>query len=305
MRARLVFASIAAVLVIGLVGWGFAPHGAKRPTAASHPQPSQSAVSLSPSRNGNSSGLPAQARNWRLRLDASFSGSKLNSRLWDTCYPWIPSSAVKAGCTNFPASDPTREHEWYLPSQVRVRHGSLDLVAQRISTSGKDIQGKPMVYSCRSGMVTTYPGFHFTYGYVRIVAHIPSGAGLWPALWLAATNFRWPPEIDILEHWGRMKNPTGVFMHPLGMHQFGRPVNMPKIAKGWHNFGLMWTPAAVTWYIDGLPVVTDRQGSPHQSMYFIANVAESAPTRPGFGCQGTLKISSVEIWQAPSWQWGK
>lgn len=49
-------------------------------------------------------------------------------------------------------------------------------------------------YSC--GMIKSKQSYLF--GYFHIVAKLPKGNGLWPAIWLTGEN-SWPPEIDILE----------------------------------------------------------------------------------------------------------
>jgi beta-glucanase (GH16 family) len=83
-----------------------------------------------------------------------------------------------------------------------VYGGELHLVARRERTPGYTSVGKRFIYDCRSGMVTSYPSLRFEYGFVQVVAHIPHAPGLWPALWLAATNGKYPPEIDMLDSWG-------------------------------------------------------------------------------------------------------
>jgi beta-glucanase (GH16 family) len=226
-----------------------------------------------------------------LVFNANFSGSSLNPSIWDTCYPWFPNQS--AGCQNFA----NKEVEWYAPSQVQVSGGALNLVAQPVATAGFSAQGAPAEYGCRSGMVTTHPGFNFEYGYVQVVADIPNGAGLWPALWLAASNLKWPPEIDMLEHWGKPRSTSGMFFHPIGAKQ--ALVHVPAaddVADGWHTFAVNWTPSSVTWYLDGNIMMTVMQNIPHQSMYFIANLAAWANEGPG-SCTGALAIKSVKVWQ--------
>ena len=122
-----------------------------------------------------SSSPPGLNPAWRPAFTADFSGSRLNTSVWATCYPWMD---TPSGCTNFGNT----EYEWYLPGQDQVSGGVLHLVAQRTPTPGMTADGTPKAYSCRSGMVTTYPGFRFQYGYVQVVAQIPNGPGLWPAL---------------------------------------------------------------------------------------------------------------------------
>jgi beta-glucanase (GH16 family) len=223
-----------------------------------------------------------------LKFDATFPGSQLNSQVWSTCYPW-----ASGGCTNFGNTDDP-DLEWYQKPQDQVNGGVLHLVAQRESTVGVDKRGAAKEYDCRSGMVTTYPSLRFEYGYVQVTAQIPFGKGLWPALWLASANEKWPPEVDMLEHWGSEAAGT-VYLHPLTGARQGGPVSMPGLATGWHTFGLYWSDNRLTWYYDGVQVLTTSVGVPQQEMYLIANLADDN-TSPG-ACSGSLLIKSVQVWQ--------
>jgi len=242
-----------------------------------------SAAVLSPS----VSAPKAIPKGWKLTFNASFAGTKLNTKIWSTCYYW----ASDGGCTN----NPNLEYEWYLPSQATVSDGALHLVAQRTPTKGIASNGTPKTYSCRSGMVTTAPSFNFKYGVVQITAHIPYNTGLWPALWLASTNHQLPAEIDILEHW-HTDSFVDVFLHPLGADQIGGPVTTPKnLSAGWHTFRLYWTKNLLIWYIDGVQVYSVTTDVPQLDMYLIANLADdrNGPT----SCTGTMMIKSVQVWQ--------
>lgn len=230
----------------------------------------------------------------RLIFQSHFLGSQLNSSIWDTCYPWTNAST---GCTNF--SNP--EYEWYLPSQVQLANGILNLVAKQLTTEGQAANGSPMEYQCRSGMVTTYPGFRFEYGYMKVVARLPFSPGLWSGLWLAAANLKFPPEIDIVEYWGRKTRSAGVYLHPYdGIRLTSYPA-VPNLSIGWHTFAVNWTPSRLTWYIDGQEVMTTRHQIPDQPMYFVADLAYSSTNQTlidsGSGCNGDLAIKSVEVWR--------
>jgi beta-glucanase (GH16 family) len=226
---------------------------------------------------------------WKLAFDPSFGGTQLSTGTWGTCYDWATSPSV--GCTN----NPTKEKEWYVPSQVNVSGGTLNLVAKQETTSGLSSSGAPASYTCRSGMVTSKPGFNFTYGLIQISAKLPYGPGLWPALWLAATNDQWPPELDIMEHWysePQMK----IYDHTIGTKYLGGPVPTPaNLSAGFHTYSLLWTKDRVTWYLDGVQVFTTTSYVPQQAMYFIANVADDS-TAAG-ACTGTMEIQSVKVYQ--------
>lgn len=230
-------------------------------------------------------------KSWSVKFNSTFQGNQLNSQVWATCYPWST-----GGCTNFGNTDDP-EQEWYQASQDQVSGGSLRLVAQREPTSGLNKQGSPKTYACRSGLATTYPSLNFKYGYVQITAKIPYGKGLWPAFWLAATNQKWPPEVDIFEHWASESYGT-VYLHPLTGARQGGAVNMPALSAGWHTFGLYWTKTRLVWYYDGRQVFTTSTGVPQQDMYLVANLAVDNAS-PG-GCSGSVLIKAVKVWQPPS-----
>jgi beta-glucanase (GH16 family) len=294
---RIAGALVTLGVVAGFVLWGLRPAA---PARTAHPGvPSGSGWPAAPASSSASppvsapSSLPppdVTSAGWRLAFDARFPGSRLDTSVWGTCYPW---AGTASGCTNFGSP----EHEWYLPSQDQVSGGVLHLVAQRVPTQGRAANGSPEEYACRSGMVTTYPSFRFEYGYVQVVARIPSGAGLWPALWLAAANLKWPPEIDILEHWGPPKERTGVYFHPRGAGEAEAHPATADLSAGWHTFSVNWTPSSVTWFIDGHAALAVGQHVPHQPMYFIANVADYWLPPSGGGCDGALLIRSVKVWQ--------
>jgi beta-glucanase (GH16 family) len=222
-------------------------------------------------------------------FDATFSGTKLNTKAWDTCYPLMAN--YNGGCTNW--GNP-QEAEWYLPSQVRVSGGVVHLVARRKQTAGNTSSGAPKTYGCRSGMITSYPGFKFEYGFVQVVASIPHANGLWPALWVAAANGDSRPEIDIVESWG-VNARTASFYHPLPGRRSARAIYSPALTVGWHTYSLSWTKYRLRYYIDSKLVLTVKKAIPDQPMYFLADLAEYVPAKPG-RCNGQLQIRSVKIW---------
>jgi beta-glucanase (GH16 family) len=282
-RGRLVGAlAVLLVVIIGVVWLALRPTG---PGGHALP-PRKPGASAVPS----SSHPPGAGAGWRRIFDARFTGSRLDTSVWGTCYPWADAAA---GCTNFGNT----EYEWYLPSQAQVSGGALRLVAQRIPTQGQTRAGGPQEYACRSGMVTTYPSLRFEYGYLQAVARIPRGAGLWSALWLAPTNLRSPPEIDILESWGPPANRTAMYFHPSSGPRVSAHPATADLSSGWHTFGLSWTPSQLAWFVDGREVLLADQNVPHQPMYFIADLAESTrPDSPG-ECSDALLIRSLTVWQ--------
>lgn len=268
--------SIAAIMVLCLIGISYGAH----PGAALAAQTAANAVAPP-------GGKPA--------FSATFPrGSKLNAKQWATCYI---GANPKIGCTNFGNS---QEREWYLRGQVRVSNGVLHLVAQRKATRGTNATGrKKKEYYCRSGMITSYPSLRFKYGFLQIVAKIPHSAGLWPGLWLAAANREWPPEIDILESWG-VSAEAAVFLHPRPVSAYMRSRDravVPVIwTTNWQTYSIRWTRSKLTYYVGKNVVMTVRKNVPRQAMYFVADVAEYLPAKPG-RCNGQMQIRSVKYWK--------
>ena len=267
-----------------------------KPSASAKPsktaKPSPTATPATAAAAPSSLGVPA---GWHLAFDPGFSGS-LDTSTWATCYSW---ALAGGGCND----NPNIEKEWYLASQVSESGGTLNLTAKQETTQGTSTSGAAETYSCRSGMVTSRPGFNFTYGLISITAKLPYGPGLWPALWLATTSGQWPPELDIMEHWYSDQD-YRIYDHTVGTSYLGGPVPTPvDLSAGFHTFSLLWTKTRVTWYLDGAEKFTTTDDVPQQAMYFIANVADRNPdgdTSPSLvpgACNGTMEISSVKVWQ--------
>jgi len=318
MRARLAFGLVVILAVGALAGWRLAAPAATQTTApkphvkVTHAAPATHIAAVNPLPVGGEglasisespkpkpkpapthstvappSDLPPEltGSGWQLAFDGEFGGSSLNTSQWDTCYP----SDDQSGCTN---SGNNNEFEWYQPSQISVSGGTLNLTAASESTQGSDGN----TYPCRSGMVTTGGSFNFQYGYVQVEAKLPMSSGLWPALWLNPSNGDWPPEIDIMEHWSTYDY-YGAYLHSsAGPIVENDHVDLAD-STGWHTFSVLWQPNEIIWYLDGQQVLTSTQYVPQQAMYFIANVANSTN---GPGCNGTMQISSVKVWQQHS-----
>jgi beta-glucanase (GH16 family) len=292
-RPRRALSALAAVLVIAvtvLVAACTAP-----PSTPALPSPSViSGPGLTARLPGAATGQPAPPAlpaNAKLTFSTNFPGTTLDTSTWAECYPWSP---APPGCSNFGNSD---EREWYLPSQVHVANGALALVAQRTPTAGSDVNGNPMTYTCRSGMVTTYPSVHFTYGVVQVTARLPFGKGLWPAIWLIPADGSWPPEIDIVEHWDTQSVAKATLHYGKQNAQERGTIPFPQADQGWHTYTLYWTPSRISVYYDSTLALTTTKNIPHQAMYLLLDLADENAT-PG-SCSGTMYVKSVNIWAQP------
>ncbi|MEY9847199.1 family 16 glycosylhydrolase [Streptacidiphilus sp. MAP5-3] len=240
------------------------------------------------------SGVPGP---WHLVFGDGFTGSSLDTGKWATCYDWNVN-----GCTN--ASN--NEQEWYLPGQVTVGGGALQLTARRQATTG----GDGHTYPWTSGMVTTgrdswnaTPRHTFTYGYVAAAIRIPAEAGMFPAFWLLPAAHDVPQEIDIAEFIGSTQN-VQMTLHwqpPNGSREFQRqgwgPVDFPSAV---HVFAVDWEPNSVTWYVDGVERfrISDPSKVPQLPMEVILNLAVGYPSAPPSGVNhAVMTVDWVGVWQ--------
>lgn len=132
-----------------------------------------------------------------------------------------------------------------------VRDGVLTIKAIK-----EDYKGAPYT----SASIITKGKYEFTKGRVEVRAKLPSGKGVWPAIWTLGTNIDkvgWPMcgEIDIMEYWGH--NPhsvhanvhTGQYNHSKGTGRGGHI----KYQNPWEDFHIF----AVEWYDDRLDFYFD------------------------------------------------
>lgn len=117
----------------------------------------------------------------------------------------------------------------------------------------------PSGASYTSGRITTKTKKEFTYGRFEILAKLPEGKGLWPALWMLGANFSsvgWPKcgEIDIMELLGNTPAVVHGAVHWDSNGHLSKTNEFSllsgKFSSGFHKFSLVWTPNTLKWYVD-------------------------------------------------------
>ncbi len=301
LSAAVVALAVGGVIWLGVAGRGpqLAGHRSEATTSpgGSASRPS-SGTTASPSPSGSSAPAPNPSDSAYLAarpqgpptFTATFAGSQLDTSVWGTCYP---GDDPTVGCTNFGNSD---EYEWYLGSQDQVSGGVLRLIAEQTATSGLTQDGSAKEYDCRSGIVTTYSGFHFEYGFLQVEANVPHTPGLWPSLWLGAVDGQWPPEMDLVENWsGGLAAAT---FHPSpGSLPAVMQYFPPSLAYGWQTYSLYWTSSELEFFVGETLVLTITANVPQQEMYFIADLAEYQAPAQG-NCSGEMDIRSLQYWSS-------
>ncbi|NBD24810.1 carbohydrate-binding protein [Paenibacillus glycinis] len=157
--------------------------------------------------------------------------------------------------------------------------GHLVIKAIRENSNG-------MPYSS-ARLVSTNKG-DWTYGKFEARAKLPRGKGMWPAIWMLPTDWKygaWPisGEIDIMEQRG--SDPLKV----MGTIHFGNPwkyigssYTLPD--EGYHVYAVEWEPNEIRWYVDGNLYQTRQasewysSGGPspapfNQRFHFLLNLA--------------------------------
>lgn len=237
---------------------------------------------------------------WFLVFRDEFDGTAVDPLRWTDCYWW----AVD-GCTNLGNS----ELQWYLPEQRTVTDGSLVLRAQRESVTTPD-----GTYAYRSGMVTTgrteddpdaAPRFAFTYGFVEVRARVPTGAGLWPAVWLLPASHESRPEIDIMESLGNRAHVVEMHLHTIDADgervSYGAEREDLGLASGWHTYAVDWRPEAVVWLVDGIEAWRVETNVPAEALYLLLNLAVggewAGPPDAGTEFPADFEVDYVRIWQ--------
>jgi len=124
------------------------------------------------------------------------------------------------------------------------------------------------------------------YGRIDVRAQLPSGKGLWPAIWLLPTDWvygSWPAsgEIDIMELLGDTPGKIYGTMHwgtDAAHHlSIGGSYTLPggkSFASAFHLFSLEWSADSLKWFVDNIPFHAEGSGPPFDKRFhLILNVA--------------------------------
>lgn len=100
----------------------------------------------------------------------------------------------------------------------------------------------------------------FQYGRMEARIKMPIGKGFWPAFWMLGDNITtvgWPAcgEMDIMETIGTTPSVNNGSIHGTGFigTAIGLTYTLPggaKFSDDFHNFGLIWSPKKVVYYVD-------------------------------------------------------
>lgn len=153
---------------------------------------------------------------------------------------------------------------------ARVEQGVLVVEArkERYHLDGPEASRTTADYTAAS--VITKGKASWQYGRIEVRAKIPSGRGIWPAIWMLGTDIDqvdWPRcgEIDIMEYvgWmpdtihGNLHNPARIDkrIDPVRLHMQAS-ITVPKPEAAFHVYALEWDASLIRIFYDDQPYLT-------------------------------------------------
>ena len=161
---------------------------------------------------------------------------------------------------------------WVSPEAVEVKNGRL-----RLRAFEKD--GRRLI-----GAVGTQPTFMTRYGYFECRARLQQSTGIWGAFWIQSPHIAegedpaaFGAEIDIMECFKKLG--TDIVSHNVhwayGPHQkttHGMQSYRKGVSRGFHTFGVEWTPEKYTFFVDGLKYYEVTEGVSRIDEYLILSM---------------------------------
>lgn len=158
----------------------------------------------------------------------------------------------------------------------------------------------------------------FLYGRMEIRAKIPDlkGKGIWPALWMLGENIKsvgWPDcgEIDVMEYVSYDPDHMHFSIHSVannhmnGTQVTSGPLLLKTIEEEFHNYGVLWTPDCLKFYIDDIDNVklTFYRPDNHNAdnwpfdkpFYFLINIAVGGNWGGLQGVEDSIFPSTMEV----------
>lgn len=195
-----------------------------------------------------------------------------------------------------------REAQYYTASRLenaRVENGCLVIEARKESfknpafdaaANKNDWIRSREFADYTSASLTTRERFGWTYCRIEVRAKLPSGRGVWPAIWTLGTNeatVGWPAcgEIDIMEMVGFRPDMIYGHIHTLESVKTkkvkdGTGIKVPGSSDDFHVYAIEWDPNQMNFLVDGKKYYTYH--NPHtgeaawpfdKDQYLILNLA--------------------------------
>jgi len=190
-------------------------------------------------------------------------------------------------------------------SNAKVQDGILTITAKKLNDN-------KAAGSYTSTRIISSGKKEFTYGRMEIRAKLPSGTGIWPAIWMLGSNIGnvgWPAcgEIDIMEYVGYQPNTVHATVHTpagYGSNGSGSSKTLQTAEEEFHVYGLFWTEKEMVFYTDSIDNVTYRYVPSNKTddnwpfnkpQFFILNVAVGGNWGGAQGIDNSIFPQSMQI----------
>lgn len=211
------------------------------------------------------------AKGWKLKFSDEFNAAGLPD-------------ASKWGYDVGGAGWGNNEKQFYTKADtlnVKAEKGMLTITARKADKENSKYT---------SARIATKNKFDLKYGRVEVSAILPKGRGIWPAIWMLPTDWKygnWPKsgEIDIMEHVGYAPDTvhatvhTEAYNHSIGT-QVGKTINVADLYTKFHVYAVEWDEKKMAFYVDDQLYFTfnnDGKGKASwpfdQNFHLLLNVA--------------------------------
>lgn len=162
------------------------------------------------------------------------------------------------------------ERQYYTRARkenARVEKGVLIIESRKEKfpnarhTPGSDDWKRAEFAEYTSASLTTRGKGEWTYGRMEVRAKLPTGRGMWPAIWMLGTNISevgWPRcgELDIMENVGFDPDVIHANVHTQAYNHVkktnkGNSIKVEKPHADFHVYSMDWTPEQVEFFVDG------------------------------------------------------
>ncbi len=193
---------------------------------------------------------------------------------------------------------------------VNVEKGFLNITARKADK-------EQMKYT--SARLASRKKFDWKYGRLEVRAMLPKGRGIWPAIWMLPTDWKygtWPKsgEIDVMEHVGYEPDSvygtvhTVAFNHTKGT-QVGKGLSVESLYTAYHIYAVEWFESHIDFFIDGQLYFTFKNSKKgvdewpfDQNFHLLLNVTVGGNWGGKKGIDdsifpGTMKVDYVRVFQ--------
>lgn len=202
---------------------------------------------------------------WSLIWNDEFNGTTLDDTKWSRQTGYL---LDENDITTYGWGNNELEHYTDSDKNISVKDGSLNitLLKEQKTFAQKDDPSKTKTALYSSGKLISKDKFSVKYGRVDFRAKLPTGTGIWPAMWMMPNDDRYGTwassgEIDVFEGRGRVPQMAFGTIHfgsqwpgnvnASDMFNMVENGNKKTDFSDWHVYSLIWEEDSIKIYCDG------------------------------------------------------